>query len=71
MIEIRISEQDYIGNFIAMEKDGDVDYDWDGDSWRYCGSPFGHASNIPDAIDELIDKLCERDGVDNIKYKWS
>lgn len=58
------------GQWIAIEADGGEDWDGDSEGWHYCGSVRGIASNIQDAIDELIERICERDGVDDIKYSW-
>lgn len=77
--EIKVTRENYgwgevYGQWKAMEKDGDEDYDLVGDSWQYCGSPRGFGSSIQEAIENLIDNLFEKgtmETIEEIKYKWS
>lgn len=67
--------------YLAMEKGTDEDWDGDSEGWHYCGAPRGFGRTIQDAIDELMETLCENraakaDPMDEsfvyeLKYQWA
>lgn len=79
-IQIKITYIGY-GQWQAMEKGGSEDAEVVDGDWRYCGSPRGLGSTIQDAIDNLMETLCEKraanaDPTDDsfvyeLKYQWS
>lgn len=65
LIEICVMPDYTRGDWMAYDIRKGIDYDWDGDSWKNCGSEIGTGKTIQEAIDSFLENFTSV-----IQYTW-